>query len=392
MRAIQYRQLACELQDRTTGLLLRHLHPRDFSRHCTSTVLLSCLLLAAARRVSLAAVAAVRRSCPSRETLRQAVFATLPHYDCLRRHIPVLLQASLPRGLCRHPGRRRYPMAIDVHRVAYYKRTRTPPRHVRKGQRLAGTRYSHDYATASLLRKGQYYVVAVIPLDPAEHWVDVVRRLLRQAAERGFSPRYVLMDRTFWSADVFRYLQRARYPFLIPVQKRGRKATAAGGPTGTQAFFHRCPSGRYTYRVANRQKQTAVVTILVRRRNHAGHDGKHGRYNWAYALWRMDLSSVRAAQESYRRRFRIESSYRLLETGRARTSSRDEGLRLWYVVLAVLIVNQWLQLHWEASRRYGSGEAGCCWCVELLLMLAQIILEIPVSSNVSNQSQPPAPQ
>src|SRR5438132_341741 len=325
MRALQYRQLARQLQDQTTALLRRLLRPRDFSGRCTALVLLTCLVLAAARRLTLAAVAALRRACPSRETLRQARYATLPDYDALRRRLPALLRASLPHGLARHPGRRRYPMAIDLHRVPYYKRGCTPPEHVRKGQRLAGTRYAHDYATASLLRKGQYYVVAVTPYDPGESLADVTRRLLRQAAGLGFRPRYVLMDRTFWSADVFRYLQRARYPFVIPVQARGKKATAAGGPTGTQAFFHAFPSRRYTYRVANRQKQTAVVTILVQRRNHAGRQGKHGRYAWAYALWRVDLSTARSAQESYRRRFRIESSYRLLETGRGGPAVATRG-------------------------------------------------------------------
>ena len=63
----------------------------------------------------------------------------------------------------------------------------------------------------------------------------------------------------------------------------------------------------------------------------------------------MSRSAARSAQERYRRRFRIESSYRLLETGRGRTSSRDEGLRLWYVVLAGLLVNEWLQLRRQAS-------------------------------------------
>jgi Transposase DDE domain len=390
MRASQYRHLAHELQGRTTGLLLRQLRPRDFSRRCTALVLLSCLALAAARRLSLAAVAAVRRSCPSRETLRQALYATRPGYDALRRRIPALLRASLPRGLARHRGRRRYPMVLDLHRVPYYKRRRTPPAHVRKGQRLAGTRYAHDDASASLLRKGQYYVVAVTPYDPGESLADVTRRLLRQAAGLGFSPRDVLMDRTFWSADVFRYLQRARTPFLIPVAARGKKAGAPGGPSGTRAFFHR-PSGRYTYRVANKRQQTAAVTILVQRRNHAGRDGKHGRYAWAYALWRVDLSTARSAQQSYRRRFRIESSYRLLETGRGRTRSRDEGLRLWYVVLAVLLVNAWLTLRREASRRWGPGEAGRCWCLELLTVLAQVLLETPANAAGPGTTQPLAP-
>jgi len=392
MRSVQYRHWAHELQDRTITLLLRQLRPPDFSEVCTALVLLSCLVLAAAHRLSLNAVACLRKACPSRETLRQALYATLPGYDELRRRLRALLRASLPRALTRRRPKRRYPLAIDLHRVRYFKRRRTPPGHVRKGQRLPGTRYAHDYATASLLRKGQYYVVAVTPYDPGETLAELVRRLLRQAADQGFAPRYVLLDRTFWSADVFRYLQRARYPFLIPVQARGKKATAPGGPTGTQAFFHRCPSGRYSYRVANRQKQTARLTILVRRRNHAGRQGKHGRYAWCYALWRLDVATARSAQESYRRRFRIESSYRLLETGRGRTSSRDEGWRLWYVALAVLLVNHHLTIRREASRTHGAGAAGQCWCLELLAALAQLLLETPATPDAAHPSQAPGPQ
>ena len=106
----------------------------------------------------------------------------------------------------------------------------------------------------------------------------------------------------------------------------------------------------------------------------------------------MDLATARAAQQSYRRRFRIASSYRLLETGRGRTSSRDEGLRLWYVALAVLLVNQFLTLRRAASRIWGAGEAGRCWCLELLVVLAQILLETPAATDASEPSQAPVPQ
>lgn len=400
MRAPQYHTLALQLQQQVTAVLVQQLRPRDFSRRCTAALLLGCLVLAAARRLSLAAVAAVRRACPSRETLRQALYATLPDYDALRREVPGLLKASLPRRLSRQlrprraaggrPRRRRYPLVIDLHVVPFFKRGRTPPEHVRKGERLRGTRYGHAYATVSLLRKGQYFVLALTPYDPGEDLAALVRRLLQQAAALGFSPRYVLMDRTFWSADVFRYLQRARYPFLLPVLARGKKPTAPGGPTGTQFFVHAARSGRFEYRVANRQKQTAALTIVVSRRRRRA--GQRRRPAWAYALWRVGLSTVRGVQQSYRRRFRIESSYRLLEAGRGRTSSRDEGLRLWYVVLAALLVNTWLQLRREGSRRWGPGEAGQGWFIHLLTVLAQALLDADAGGPRPQPTQTPSPK
>lgn len=392
MRTSHYVKLSQQVQQQTVTLVLRKLRPPDFSSYCPAWLLHSCLVLAAAARVSLAAVAAVRTGCPSRETLRQALLATLPEYASLLQQLPGLLRASLPRGLRKHP-RRRYPMAIDVHGVPYYKRHRTPPEHVRRGQKFAGTGYGHLYATASLLRKGQYYVVAMIPYDPGENKVSLVRRLLQQALRNGFSPRYLLMDRGFWSAAVFRYLQQARYPFLIPVLARGKKPTTPGGPTGTQVFFHRCRSGWYTYTVTERNKKlTARLTIVVQRRNRGGARGRHGRYTWAYGMWRMKLSTIRWVRQCYRRRFRIESSYRLLEEVRGRTSSRNEGWRLWYVILAVLLLNVWLQLRPGRARGRGPAADEWRWWNRLLVaLLYRLLLEPAVSDRPSRPGELPTP-
>jgi putative transposase len=381
MRALQYRSSAGQLQRDVVALLRQRLRPTDYSRRCTAAVLLGCLVLAAARRLSLAAVAAVRRDAPSRETLRQALYATLPDYDGLRRRLPGLLRASLPRRLARHPGRR-YPLAVDLHRVAYYKRGRTPPVHARKGQRLAGTRYAHDYATLSLLRKGRYYTLAVTPYGPGDDLAGLVRRLLRQAAGLGFSPRYLLLDRTFWAVDVFRYLYRAHCPFVLPVAARGKGPRAPGGPTGTQAFFHGRAGGSYRYRLANAHKRSAWVTVVVVRRRRPD---RRGRRVWAYAVWRAGVASARAVRERYRRRFRIESSYRLLEAARGRTSSRDEGLRLWYVVLAVLLANVWLALRRRPAGPEGRAPA---WYTRALAVLAQLLLEAPAGAEAQAAATP----
>ncbi len=64
-------------------------------------------------------------------------------------------------------------------------------------------------------------------------------------------------------------------------------------------------------------RSTAQVTIDGATAQPQRLAGKHGRYAWAYAMWRMDFSSIAWVRQSYRRRFRIESSYRLPEAARA---------------------------------------------------------------------------
>jgi hypothetical protein len=381
MRTSHYLLLSQQVQQQTVGVILQKLRPKDFSKCCSAWSLLSSLVLAAAAHISLAAAAKLRERSCSRETLRQALLSTLPQYQQLLHQVPGLLRASLPRGLRKH-GRRRYPMAIDLHGVPYYKRQRTPPEHVRKGQRTSGTAYGHQYATASLLRKGQYYVVALVPYVPGDDLRSLVRRLLRQAAHNGFAPRYLLMDRSFWAAPLVRYLQQARYPFLMPVPARGKKASAAAGPTGTRKFFHGYRTGLYAYRVTQRRGQcSARVSIAVQRKNRADRRHRQGRATWVYAFWGLQRATLPWVQQSYRRRFRIESSYRMIEEARARTSSRNEAWRLWYVVLAALLLNVWLHLRRQSSRTNRGAKRECTWWNRLLVGLIFLLLLVPADRN-----------
>ncbi len=50
--------------------------------------------------------------------------------------------------------------------------------------------------------------------------------------------------------------------------------------------------------------------------------------------------------EEYRLRFGIESTYRLMSKVRIRTSSRNPGLRLLFVSIALILVNIWVFLKW----------------------------------------------
>src|SRR4030066_67792 len=67
------------------------------------------------------------------------------------------------------------------------------------------------------------FTVAMTRVLYGEAMKEVVQHLLQQAGRIGVKPRYLLLDRGFYSVEVVRYLQAARYPFLMPVARRGRK-------------------------------------------------------------------------------------------------------------------------------------------------------------------------
>ena len=68
--------------------------------------------------------------------------------------------------------------------------------------------------------------------------------------------------------------------------------------------------------------------------------------------------TVTKTYKEYRKRFGIESSHRLMNTARARTSSRDPVLRLLYVGIGFLLMNIWIYVHWMylSVRRRGGRE------------------------------------
>ena len=59
-------------------------------------------------------------------------------------------------------------------------------------------------------------------------------------------------------------------------------------------------------------------------------------------------SPLHQIYEEYRLRFGIESTYRLMNKVRARTSSRSPSLRLLFIGIALSLVNIWVFLKWSS--------------------------------------------
>jgi putative transposase len=270
----------------------------------------------------------------------------------LQRRLTAALAGHLPEALRRHHQR----LAIDLTLAPYHGEPFHDVEEVYRAQAKDGTSHFHAYATASVVRKGQRYTVALTGVTKGESLKGVVQRRLRQAASVGIRPRLLLLDRGFYSVAVIRYLQRARVPFLMPVACHGRSPKPPGGPTGSHTFRAWRKSGwsRYTLTEA-RTGRTATVSICVKCRNYRGQWGRHGRQALVYAYGGFQPRSPDAVFTTYRRRFGIESSYRQLHGGRIRTSSRRPDVRLLDVGIALVLRNLWVWLHYTALARPRRG-------------------------------------
>jgi hypothetical protein len=102
-----------EVHGYAASLIQRYLQLRDFSQRCTSSVMITVLLYAASRMVSISNACARLVHAPSDETFRQALLATLPPGAQLQRRINRGLAADLPQALLKRPQR----IAIDIRQV-----------------------------------------------------------------------------------------------------------------------------------------------------------------------------------------------------------------------------------------------------------------------------------
>jgi hypothetical protein len=320
--------------------LQAHLQFKDYKRKVTANVLWALLLAAAARITSLSDACQRLLNGPSDETARKALLATLPDYATLQRQLNAALAGHIPKTLRNHLQR----IAIDLTLIPYHGQPFRDLDEIYRGQAKDGTSHFHAYATAYVVRKGRRYTVALTGVKKGEALKDVVQRLLRQAASVGVRARLLLLDRGFYSVAVVRYLQQARYPFLMPLVCHGRSPRQPGGPTGSHVFRTWKRSGWSEYTLSDAKKRTATVSICVKCRNYRGQWKRHGRQALVYAYWGFDPPTPDSVFLTYRLRFGIETSYRQMHEARIRTTRRPV-VRLLYVGIALVLRNLWVWLH-----------------------------------------------
>ena len=122
-----------------TRHLQQHVPLRDYKRKVTAPTLWAVLLTAAAGVTSIHAVCQRLEGLPAEETIRQALYASLPEFAELQRQLNRALAGRLPGALRRRPQR----LAIDLTLIPYHGEPFRDPKEVYRGLAKDGTSHFH---------------------------------------------------------------------------------------------------------------------------------------------------------------------------------------------------------------------------------------------------------
>ena len=231
-----------------------------------------------------------------------------------------LIATMKEKGTFRKPVK----VAIDLHDEMYYGDTETDG--IIGTKNKAGTNYAYEYATASIVVQGIRFVIALIPVVQRTS-LDMVSRLLKIIESHGIRISVLLMDGGFFSADLINLLNSGKINFVMHAPKlKNACGNIEADLKYTTSSHKRRKKDQATFR---------MVSIYGR--------GKKGLVLYVFAT-NMDIPPKRLLK-LYRKRWGIETGYRMIRKFLAKTTSKRRNIRLLYFYLAILIYNIWVLLN-----------------------------------------------
>ena len=325
----------------------RHIPLTANGYRCQTGDLWRLLLAAAARRTTIESACADLERAPDATTVRGYLTEQLPPASIgdLEQQWNELLPTRLPDWLHHRPQE----VAVDFHDEPYYghETPDDPDTWVCRGEARQGTTRFYRCATAYLMLHDVRLTLAVVFVKPKLDKLTILKRLLSAVRAAQIRIKCLYADKGFCCIEVLRYLSRRGIRAIVAMPRRGKQGGSQALCRGPKSYWT-----TYTLQSAEHGKLSvpvAVVRTYQRRRS-----------GWRQVQWLLYVclgvgGPLRLVRRRYRRRFGIESGYRLMEQVRARTTSLNPALRFLLMGVALLIVNMWIRLHWLFLRLPGRG-------------------------------------
>ena len=214
-----------------------------------------------------------------------------------------------------------------MHDIPYYGDKNKSP--VRGTKRKRGTNYAHAFMTLNIVEHGKRFTVAVLPYLPLDDKTELVKELI-EIAQQIISIKLLFMDRDFPSVEMLLMLEELGIKYLMAMQKT----------KGVKKLLKRKRKFPiFTEYEMKSSKGTVKTTLLALKRED---NKKKIIYCFITNIKIKSIEDVLKLTELYRRRWGIETAYRVKKEFRGKTTSRKYVIRLLFFLISVLLYNIWI--------------------------------------------------
>jgi putative transposase len=297
--------------------------------------LFEILLRAASRRDSLEHTVRQLEGSPSGNGVRYHL-DKLNDMATVEQQLNRALQSRIPPKIAKHSQR----LAIDLHLIPYYGTpTDAEAPYIYRSQAKAGTTTFFAYATVYVICRNKRVTLGIHAVHRQETLVATITYLLAMLYPLKVRVQRLYLDRGFYSVPVIRWLQALNLPFLMPGVIRGKTGGTRQLLVGRTSYATRYTLSSPLYGPVSCQMR--VVCTYCK-----GFKGKHGIQYSLYVVHRVKVA-LHQLHHHYKERFGIETSYRMKNHCRIRTTTKNPVTRFLFVALAFLLVNLWVYLLWH---------------------------------------------
>jgi putative transposase len=197
-----------------------------------------------------------------------------------------------------------------------------------------GTNYCFKFATVNAVLNGERFVLYAIPVGHSRSPGEIVERLM-EGIKGKVKVNRVYLDRGFYSLGVIEYFNRNGIKFLMPAVKSWR--------IKGMMEKHKAPYVT-DYRMTNQFTNAAGWFRLVLVKGESGRSNPNETYAFATNM-ETSANTAFLLLRHYDRRWGIETAFRVKEAFRARTTSKNYIIRLFYFMFSVTLYNLWILLN-----------------------------------------------
>lgn len=305
--------------------------------------LFEILIRAASSGDSIENTTKILNSSPSGSDIRYHL-DKINKFEELENQINLALKSRIPDGI----KKGFHKIAIDLNLIPYYgKPDNDEEAYIYRSQAKSGTCSFYAYATIYILTKGKRITLAIRGVRWLDTNVAIITYLLAELDALKVNIKTLYLDRGFFSISVIRWLQALDIPFVMPAIRRGKQG-------GINQFLKGRSSYKTTYTMGEGKDNNVNFNLWIICKYKKGKRKQHGIEYFAYVVYRakVNLSYI---HQDYRKRFGIESSYRLKNLCRIRTNNKKPVLRLLFVGISFVLVNIWVYLLWFKISRKQKG-------------------------------------